>query len=672
MKQDDAQKKISSLVSELQKHADLYYNKDAPEISDEAYDSLYQELVSLEQAFPHLQLPQSPTMQVAAKARILDGFEKSTHQFRQWSFDNIFDWEGLINWHKKITRLIEKKSLTPSEPLEYIVELKIDGLKVILDYEKGVFRRGSTRGDGTVGEDITENLSMVRDVPATISEKKSVSIFGEAFIEKKQLEEINKGRIEEGLDAYANPRNLAAGTLRQLNTKIVKDRNLKVFVYDFNSNDVSFNTHDEELKFLSSQKFNVNKQYLKTTDIGKIQKFYHDWVTQRHNQGFGVDGLVIKLNDMNICRELGYTAKAPRFAVAYKFPAEQQTTNVCDITLQIGRTGILTPVAELKPVQIDGSLVKRATLHNMDEIQRLGLMIGDTVIIEKAGDIIPKIKSVIIGARIGNEKSFSLPKYLAKKNILARKEVSIAGVSSWYVEGQNEEMSIRHLAYSASKKVFNIEGMGEKNIRALYGAGIIKQVSDIFSLDYEHISSLPLFKEKATKNLLDAIEQARETTLSIVISSFGIRHVGEEVAQIYADNFTDIDNLINAKYEDYINLHGIGSQIAESTTHFFSDKKNLEEIEKLKNILTIKKSQKNNQDLQNYSFVITGTLSDFTRESIKKFIKDSGGKVSSQVSAQSSYLVAGEKAGSKLKKAQTLGIIVLNEKEFIEKFVSKK
>lgn len=669
MNEEYAKKRIKILVAELKRHAELYYKKDSPEISDEAYDSLYQELVSLEQAFPHLRIGDSPTIQIGGK--ILEGFEKSTHRYKQWSFDNIFGWEELKKWEKKIHKLIQKESIALSDPLEYIVELKIDGLKIILDYDNGILTRGSTRGDGVVGENITENLKMVMDIPHTLNEKKSLSVVGEAWIEKEQLEKINIKRTKKGLNEYANPRNLAAGTLRQLNTEIVRKRNLKVFAYDFNSDEVKFETHDKELDFLKKINFNVNNDFLKTTEIKDIQKFYESWTSKRHKQAYGVDGLVIKLNNMDICRALGYTAKAPRFAIAYKFPAEQQVTIVNAITLQIGRTGVITPVAELNPIRIDGSMVKRATLHNMDEIQRLDLLIGDTVIVEKAGDIIPKIKSVIKGARTGNEKKFSLAKELDKNNIIAQKEISSSGLVSWYVDPASDEMKIRHLSYVASKKVFNIEGMGEKNVRALYNAGFINTPSDFFEINYKQISSLPLFKEKSTENLLSSIEKSKKINLSTLITSFGIRHVGEEIAHIYANHFLNITDLISASLEELQAIHGVGLQIARSTIEFFSQEENKLEIQKLINHIILEKTDKKSQHLKNYSFVVTGTLNNFSRDELKLFLKESGGKVMSQVSAKTDYLIAGEKTGSKIKKAKDLGIKIISEQEFIEKFYKK-
>lgn len=664
-----SRKHMQYLVDELNRHADLYYKKDAPEISDEAYDSLYQELVRLEKKFPEHVLEISPTQNIGGK--ILDGFEKAEHNYRQWSFDNIFDWEGLQKWEQKIQRFIAKEPSLKNEVLDYVVELKIDGLKVILDYENGVFVRGTTRGDGIIGENITENLKMIQDIPHAIAEKKNISVIGEVWIEKKELEIINQKRKIKNLPAYANPRNLAAGTLRQLDTSIVRKRNLKIFTYDFDSNEIDIKLHTKELLFLNDHGFVINKEFLATSSLKKIQDFYLDWVDMRKKQEYGIDGLVIKINNNTICRALGYTAKAPRFAVAYKFPAEQKTTQVLDITLQIGRTGVVTPVAELDPVLVDGSLVKRASLHNIDEIERLDLRIGDRVIIEKAGDIIPKVKKVITGLRTGDEQKFSLKKKSQEQGMSIRKEVSSAGVTMWYVDEKNDEVQIQYLSYVVSKKAFNIDGMGERHVRALYDAGFIKNPSDIFKLTFDDVVSLPLFKEKATNNLLKAIIAAKQMSLATFITALGIRHVGEEVADIYAGEFKYLDILMQASYEDLMNIHGIGNQIAEATYEYFHDEINHTEINELLKYISIEKNIQTDiaQTCTNLSFVITGTFDSITRDDLKALIKSKGGKVLSQVSTKTDYLIAGKKAGSKLTKAESLAIPILNEQEFHNTFM---
>ncbi len=665
MKEKEVRERMQKLMKEIRYHADLYYRHDAPEISDEAYDSLYNELVSLEQAFPHLRDPLSPTVRVGGK--ILEGFAKAEHRFPQWSFDNLFSWEELQEWEQKVKRLIEKNPNLQGEKLDYIVELKIDGLKVILDYDDGRFVRGATRGDGKVGEDITENLKTVRDIPLVIQEKKSLSVIGEAWIEKKYLERINKEREEEGLAPYANPRNLAAGTLRQLDTKIVAQRDLKVFVYDLNSSEFTFSTHEEELLFLQEQGFHVNKEYLHARTIKEIQEYYESWIQRRHQKEYGIDGLVIKINNKKICDALGYTAKAPRFAIAYKFPAEQKTTKVVDIITQVGRTGVLTPVALLEPVLIDGSTVSRATLHNEDEIKRLDIRVGDTVVVEKAGDIIPKAVSVMKNLRNSDTQPFSLEAYFQKEGIQARKELSDAGVVTWYIDSDDDEVQIQKLSYFCSKKAMNIEGMSEQTIRLLYERGLIKKFSDIYQLSYEDIIQLPLFKEKATRNLLEAIEKSKRVDFASFITALGIRHVGEEVANLYAEHFENPQALAEASFEELAGIYGIGEKIAQSSIDWFQDEENGEEYFRLTEILDIYKKEKQSQKFAGKTFVITGTMQNFSRDELKKIIQENGGKVSSQVSAKTDYLLVGEKPGSKLKKAESLGVEILREQDFLDR-----
>ncbi len=661
MKRDLAHKRINSLVSELRHHARLYYLHDNPEISDEAYDSLYQELVSLEQAFPDLRDPLSPTVRVGGK--ILDGFEKVEHQYPQWSFDNIFDWKDLQKWEEKIKRFIASYPELAKEKLDYVLELKIDGLKVILDYKEGKFVRGATRGDGKTGEDITENLKTIKDIPLFVGTQETFSVIAEAWIEKSSFDEINEKRIKEELEPYANPRNLAAGTLRQLDTSIVAERKLKIFAYDLNSEELDFETHQDELDFLSRELFNTNKESFFCSSIEEIQSFYEAWIKKRHHEEYGIDGMVIKINNKKICERLGYTAKAPRFAVAYKFPAEQKTTKVLDIIFQIGRSGILTPVAELEPVLVDGSIVSRATLHNEDEIRRLDIRVGDTVVVEKAGDIIPKIKSVFVSLRDGSEKVFSSEAYFKKHDIKAYAEISDAGVQTWYAQNAEDEIRIQYLSYFASKKAMNIDGLGEKNIRALFAAGLIRKASDVYDLSFEDIIKLPLFKEKATHNLLDALKESRVTSFASFVTGLGIRHIGEEGAELIAEYF-DEKTFPHARKEELLSIHGIGEKMAESVQNWFADKENQEEYQKLVSIFDFVQTSSQNKSLVGKTFVLTGTLTSFSRDEAKKEIKDRGGKVASSVSSRTDFVLAGERAGSKLAKAQELGVQILSEADF--------
>ena len=549
-----------------------------------------------------------------------------------------------------------------------MVELKIDGLKVILDYENGRLVRGATRGDGKIGEDITENIKTIKNIPLMISEKRSFSVVGEVWISKDSLDQINQERIEQGLEPYANPRNLAAGTLRQLDTGIVASRDLQIFVYDFDSFDIILDTHDQELSFLRDLGFLTNNESRTFSSLDNIQKFYESWIGERHHRQYGIDGLVIKINQIKICQILGYTAKSPRFAIAYKFPAEQKTTRVRDIVVQIGRTGVLTPVAELEPVYIDGSMVSRATLHNEDEIKRLDIHIGDTVIVEKAGDIIPKIKSVVVGLRDAGSLSFSLEQYFHDQHIKARKELSNAGVVSWYIDDdQNSEMNIMALTYFASKKGMNIDGLGEKNIRALYQAGFILTFSDIYKLDFDRVISLPLFKEKATQNLLDAIENSKTTTPQAFLTALGIKHVGEEIAELYIKHISSIQELPFLSFAELSAIHGIGNKIAESTIEWFAVPENRDEFNTLLSLLDFKQSNQSGTIFNNMTFVITGTFENFSRDEMKQIIKDKGGKVASQVSSKTNFLVMGKDPGSKLEKARELLIPILDEYAFMQK-----
>lgn len=666
MKRDDIQKRIAKLTELIRHHANLYYHKDAPEISDEAYDSLYQELLSLEAEYPEFRDPDSPTLRVGG--RILEGFSKVQHQFPQWSFDNLFNADDLVAWEGKVHRMIEKEPLLKHEPLEYVVELKIDGLKVILDYEQGRFVRGATRGDGKVGEDITENLKTIRGIPLSVTEKKPFSVIGEVWIARRELVRINEERELQGLEPYANPRNLAAGTLRQLDTRVVAERNLQISVYDLDSRELAFDTHIQELDFLQQQGFSINTEFLHTDRLDDIQAYYASWIGRRHSQNYGVDGLVIKINSKKITDLLGYTAKAPRFAIAYKFPAEQKTTQVRDIVLQVGRTGVMTPVAELEAVDIDGSRVSRATLHNMSEIERLGIMIGDTVIIEKSGDIIPKIKKVLVDLRHGDEHPFDIQHFLKLHGISAKETVSNAGVITWHVLGESDEVKIQKIIHGVSKKALNVDGMGEQHVRSLFQAGYINTIADIFSLTKEDLLTLPLFKEKASDNLIEAITKSRRADFARVIVALGIPFVGEEVARIYAQHFSSTKALKEASYDTLIALFGVGEKIAESTLTWFLHEDHLRLYDRLCAELDIQYPQASTleQIFEGQHFVITGSLDAFSRDTLKALLEERGGKVHSAVSSQTDILIAGKKAGSKLQKARDLGITVYTEADILK------
>lgn len=669
MTKEEAQKRIKNLISEIKKHSELYHTKDAPEISDEAYDALIRELIALETEFPNLKSKDSPTQKIGGK--ILEGFEKVKHVVPQWSYDNIFNFDELRAWEEKVKRFIEKSGGLKDDVLDYVVELKIDGLKVVLTYEDGDFILGATRGDGEIGEDITENLKMVKNIPNVVTEKRNFVAVGEAWMKKSDLGKINAEREKENLPLYANPRNLAAGTLRQLDTAAVARRNLQTFVYDIDfpniENERKIKTHREELEFLKKQGFNVNSQFVVCKNIEEIEKHYQSWVHRRESQEYGIDGLVIKINSKRICETLGYTAKSPRFGVAYKFPAEEVTTVVEDITVQIGRTGALTPVAHLRPVQVAGSTVSRATLHNQDEIDRLDVRIGDTVIIRKAGDIIPEVLQVLTNLRTGKEKKFSIPEYAKKHNLEIEKGKSGKDESvAWYAKDKNmPAIRLENMIHFVSKKGMNIVGLGEKIVEFLMDEGMVTERKDIFELEYGDIEGYEGFKEKSINNLLEAIKESRSVTLSKFIYSLGIRHVGEETAELLAEHFKTLEKIRKAKITELENIEGVGDVVGQSVVDWFADKENAREVDDLLTHLKIQKVAGTTKNtLSGKTFVLTGTLSGMSRDEAKARIKSLGGKVASSVSKNTDYVVVGADPGSKYDEAIKLGVKTIQEREF--------
>ncbi len=669
MTKKEAKKRAKILRAEIERHSRLYHTLDTPEISDTAYDTLVQELLAIEESFPNLKTTDSITAKVGGK--ILPGFSKVKHVVPQWSYDNVFDFSELKAWEEKVKRFIEKEGGLKDEVLDYIVELKIDGLKVVLTYDGGNFILGATRGDGVVGEDITENLKVVKNIPARVTDKRNFVAVGEAWIKKSDLTKINKEREREELPLYANPRNLAAGTLRQLDTSAVARRNLQTYVYDIEfpnlASDRKIKTHKEEMEFLKEQGFNVNGTYKLCKSIEEIEKFYQSWIGKRDKEEYGIDGAVIKINSKRICEVLGYTAKSPRFGVAYKFPAEEVTTVVEDIAVQIGRTGALAPVAHLRPVLVAGSTVSRATLHNQDEIDRLDVRIGDTVIIQKAGDIIPEVLEVLKDLRTGKEKKFSIPEYAKKHNLVIEKGKSGKDASvAWYVKDKNHAaIKLENMIHFVSKKGMNIVGLGEKIVEFFMEQGLVTERKDIFELEAGDMTGLEGFKEKSIQNLLEAIEESKNVALSKFIYSLGIRHVGEETAELLAEEFKTIENIRNAKFEKLEAVEGVGGVVAQSIVDWFGDRENSRELDGLLQYLKIQKvGGKIKNTLSGKTFVLTGTLSSMSRDEAKKRIKDLGGKVTSSVSKETSYVIAGVDPGSKYDNAIKLGVEILNEVEF--------
>ncbi len=663
MNKASAKKRIEDLRNVLEQHRVLYHVHDSPSIPDEVYDSLMKELVTLEAQFPEFDSDVSPSKRVGG--HVLSKFQKVTHSVKQWSFDNVFNFEELVAWEERNLTLLKKRTIT--EVPSYIAEMKIDGLKVVLTYKDGMLERAATRGDGAVGEDITENIKTVRSIPLVIPEKKSFTVVGEAWVKKEDLKKINIVREKDGLPLYANTRNFAAGTLRQLDPKIVAKRNIQIFAYDIEGGEIK--TQEEELRTLTSYGFLVNKDRKVCKNLHEVQAFYDTWVSKKNNEDYGIDGLVIKVNERALWDELGYTAKSPRGGIAYKFQAEEAATTLLDITCQVGRTGAVTPVAELAPVLLAGSTVKRATLHNEEEIERLDVRVGDTVSLRKAGDVIPEIFDVFKDLRPKSAKKFKMPTLCPEcQSLLVKEVVGKATSAAWYCK--NNDCPAKHLeglTHFVSKKGMNIEGLGERIIEEFRELGLISTFASIFKLKKEDIDGLEGFGEKSADNIISSIDAAREVPLHRFLYSLGIRHVGEQTAKDIAAHFGTFDAIAESDFETLKNVEGVGEKVAESVVSFFNDKKHKEEVGALLKELTIMQAtKKSGGKLQGLSFVITGTLPTLSREDAKKIIEDSGGKVASSVSSKTSYLLAGENAGSKFSEAKKLKVVIISEADFMD------
>ena len=668
MKEKDAEKRIEQLTELINFHREKYHTKDAPEISDEAYDSLLRELEQLEKDFPGFAKKDSPTQKVGGT--VLASFKKVTHKNRQWSYGNIFNNDDLVEWEKKIHRFTEKAGFDPKD-LDYCLEMKIDGLKIIADYENGLLKQVATRGDGRVGEDITLQAKTIKSLPHVLKEPLTCTAVGEAWMRKDDLEDINKEREKEGLPTFANPRNAGAGSLRQLDPRVTARRNLQTFMYALDIQDGAENpkTQEEELLMLKKLGFSINGAFEVANSIDRIQKYYEHWNELHGLEPYGVDGVVINVNSKEVSEAIGYTSKAPRYGVAYKFKSEEATTVVEDIHVQIGRTGALTPVAWLRPTLVDGSVVSRATLHNQDEIDRLDVRIGDTVIIKKAGDIIPEVVRVVEDLRTGKEKKFSIEKYAAKNGWAVEKGETASDTSSvaWYLKDKKHPaIVLENLIHFVSKKGMNIVGFGERIVEKFFELGLVSERADIYTLTKGDILPLESFKEKSAQNLIDAIEESKKVGLARLLFALGIRHVGEETARLLAVEFKSIEALRGASVEELSEIDGVGSTVAESLVSWLSNKENKKELDDLLQHLEIEKEAASTveQVFAGKVFVVTGTLGSLSRDEAKEEILKRGGKVSSSVSSKTDYVLVGEKPGSKYDKAKDLGVDILTEEEF--------
>jgi len=661
------EKRIEQLQKLIVYHRERYHTDDAPEISDEVYDSLVAELQRLEG---------SSDETIDSEATVVGGdvseaFSKVTHPVRQWSFSNVFSAEELQEWETRLYRFLDT---TPAQSkLSYVAEHKIDGLKVILTYEAGKLIRAATRGNGVVGEDVTHTVRTIADVPHKLSQKVDIVCVGEVWLSFKEFNRINSERKKADEAQFANPRNAAAGTLRQLDASVAAERRLSMFVYDIDQFDSSGttlelpDTQEDELQLLAKLGFVVNKNRKVCNSVADIVAFYTTWTAKRETLSYGIDGVVIKVNDVVQQRALGYTAKSPRYGTAFKFPAAQATTVVEDIQLQVGRTGVITPVAHLTPVFIDGSTVSRATLHNEDEINRLDVRVGDTIVLEKAGDIIPKVLSVLRELRPAKTKPYRFPKFVEGCGGDGSIE-RIPGEAAYRcVTLDSDHLHRQRLYYFVAKGALNIDGVGPRIVDLLVDQGLVKTYEDFFTLEVGDLRDLPSFKEKAAQNVVTAIKTAATVPLHRLLIGLSIDQVGEETARLIAEHFGTLDAIRNATAAQIAAVHGVGAIVGNSLFSWLTDPHNKQVLDRLLPHLTIENpSAVATGAFIDKTMVFTGTLPTLGRDEAKDLARKHGAKISNSVSKKTDYVVLGSDAGSKAQKAVDLGVATLTEAEFLK------
>jgi DNA ligase (NAD+) len=660
MNKQEAKNRIQKLREVINYHRYLYHVLDRQEISDSALDSLKKELFDLEQQFPDLITPDSPTQRVGGKP--LKEFKKVRHGQRMLSFNDAFSKEDMEDWYARFIKLVPENQ---KNKIDYYCELKIDGLAIELTYKDGIFQTGSTRGDGNVGEDITQNLKTVEAIPLTIDKKGEVIVRGEVFISKKEFGRINKEQKEKGLPVYANPRNIAAGSVRQLDPKITASRKLDSFAYELLT-DFGQKTHEDKHKILKALGFKTNSHNRYCKSLDDVFQFREHWIKERAKLDYEIDGVVVLINNNEIFEKLGVVGKAPRGAIAYKFPQAQSTTKVLDIKVQVGRTGAITPVAVLEPVAVTGITITRATLHNEDEIKRLGLKIGDTVIVGRAGDVIPDIIKVLPELRTGHEKNFKMPE---KCLSCGTKLVKLEGEVLLRCPNKNCFAQKRRGFYHfVSRAAFNMDGLGPKIIDRLLDEGLVQDPSDLFELEEGDVVQLERFAEKSAENLIKSIQEKKEITLARFIYALGIRNIGEETAIDLAKHFGSIKKIKEAKLNDFDSISNIGPVVSKSVYEWFQDKENIKFLERLEKVIRIRNTEYRiqNSKLKGFNFVLTGSLESMERSEAKERIRQLGGDISKSVSSKTSYVVAGSEPGSKADKAKKLGVKILDEQEFLQ------
>ena len=663
----EAEKRIQELREALNYHSYRYYVLDDPEISDAEYDRLFRELQELEEAFPELVTPDSPTQRVGAPP--LESFNTVEHAVPMLSLDNAFGYDELREFDARV-----KRFLGVEHEIEYVVEPKIDGVAVELVYESGVFVQGSTRGDGFVGEDITLNLKTIKSIPLRlISDKRPLptrlDVRGEVYYPTSAFEQLNQEREARGEPAFANPRNAAAGTLRQLDSRITASRPLDVFIHSVGQiAGVEFETHFEALQAFKDWGLKINPHIAVAHGIEAVIERCDRIAELRDQLDYAIDGAVVKVNSFALQARLGTRTRSPRWAIALKYEAKQETTQILEIRAQVGRTGALTPVAIMRPVKIDGVEISRATLHNQDEIDRKDVRVGDWVVVQRAGDVIPEVVKVITSKRTGKEKKYHLPD---RCPVCGSKVVRFEGEVVYRCPNLSCPAQLKErIRHFASKGAMDIDGLGEKLIDQLVEKGLVKDVADLYTLTKEQLASLERMADKSAQNLIDAIEKSKEVELSRLLYALGIRYVGEHVARVLANEFKSIDQLENASVERLQQVPEVGPQVAESVYGFFHEPHNLETLERLFRYGVRVKREEAPSDgkLAGKTFVFTGALQHFTRSEAEKLVERLGGRAASSVSRNTDFVVVGENAGSKAEKARELGIPILSEEEF-EKLV---
>lgn len=651
------QEEISKLVSLLNKYSYDYYVEDNPQISDTEYDTLYKQLEKLEEKYPEFILENSPTQRVGDK--ILDEFEKITHKVPMLSLSNTFSTEDLRDFDARVSKLV------PGQDVEYICELKIDGLAISIIYENGKLVSAATRGDGSVGEDVTENIKTIFSIPKVLKDNRTFEVRGEVYLPRKSFELLNAERESNNEVLFANPRNAAAGSLRQLDSKITAKRRLSAFIYSIVGDD-NIISQENALNIAKEYDLPVNPNFKLCKNIDEVIEYINYWTEHKKDLPYDIDGIVIKVNSYDTQEEVGYTQKSPRWATAYKFPEEELATKLLDVELSVGRTGIITPVAILDPIVISGSTVSKASLHNKDIIDELDIHIGDMVVVKKAGEIIPKVVRVVKELRSSDSDKYIMPEVCPSCG-----QQTFTKPNDPFTRCKNPDcpdQNIRRIIHFASRDALNIEGLGDKVVTTLYEKGIISHTIDLFSLEREKLISLDRMGEKSVDNLLNAIENSKQSSLDKVIFALGILNVGKKAGKILAEKYLNLSNLMNATLDELVNLDDVGQITAESILDYLSDENNIKFINDLIKVGMNPQYEVQEVNTDNIfagkTVVLTGKLVELTRNEAKEYLEKYGAKVTGSVTSKTDLVIAGEKAGSKLAKAEQLGIRVINEEEF--------